>query len=191
MARINLLPWRAELKKQQQQEFLSAGGLAVLLVGVIFFAIHMHIEGLKQHQESRNQRLRSEIAIVDKKIVEIRAIEDKKAKLLTKIDVIQKLQESRPLIVHLFDEVAKTAPDGIYLTTFTQSDRGLTFNGKAESNARVSAFMRSIEASQWLHEPSLNIIQAKAKTKVEQLSDFVMLAKLLDKTHLDEDGENK
>lgn len=178
MARINLLPWRAEQKKQKQKDFFIAGLIALAITVLIQLAIHMYYEDAKAYQESRNQYLKSEIAIVEKKIQEIRAIEEKKKQLLTKIDVIQKLQGSRPLIVRLFDELAKTAPDGVYLTSFTQTDDRLTFNGKAESNARVSAFMRSIEASSWMHSPSLQIIQAKDKTKVEQLSDFVLAAKL-------------
>lgn len=188
MARINLLPWRAELKKQQQRDFLSAGGLAILLTLVILFAVHTYIEKLKEHQEARNQLLRNEIAVVDKKIKEIRSIEEKKNKLLTKIEVIQRLQESRPLIVHLFDEMAKTAPDGVFLTEFIQGGSSLTFQGKAESNARVSAFMRAIEASPWLSSPRLNIIRSKDKTKVEQLSDFTMLATLGEKTDADQTG---
>ncbi|MGR9116632.1 MAG: PilN domain-containing protein [Gammaproteobacteria bacterium] len=188
MARINLLPWRAELKKQQQRDFLSAGGLAILLTLVILFAVHTYIEGLKEHQEGRNQILKNEIAAVDKKIAEIKSIEEKKNKLLTKIEVIQKLQESRPLIVHLFDEMTKTTPDGVFLTKFAQDESVLTFNGKAESNARVSAFMRAIDASQWLNSPGLNIIQAKDKTKVEQLSDFTLLAKLGGKVEGEENG---
>ena len=187
MARINLLPWRAELKKQQQRDFLSTGGLAILLTLVILLAEHTYIESLKEHQEDRNQILKNEIANVDKKIKEINAIEEKKNKLLTKIDVIQKLQESRPLIVHLFDEMTRTTPDGVFLTKFTQDGSLLTFNGKAESNARVSAFMRAIDASSWLNSPGLNIIESKDKTKVEQLSDFIMLARLGAKTEGGED----
>ena len=145
MARINLLPWRAELKKQKQQDFLRVGGLAVFLTIVIIAAVHIHIEGLKEYQESRNQMLKNEIAVVDKKIKEIKSIEEKKNKLLKKIEVIQKLQESRPQIVHLFDELAKMTPDGVFLSRFVQSDSVLTFDGKAESNARVSAFMRAID----------------------------------------------
>lgn len=191
MARINLLPWRADLKKQKQRDFISAGGLAVLLMVVIMFAVHMYIEKLKEHQEQRNQILKNEIAVLDQKIREIKAIEEKKNMLLTKIEVIQKLQESRPLIVHLFDELTKTTPDGVFLTEFYQADKVLTFNGKAESNARVSAFMRAIDASPWLHSPGLNIIESKDKTKVEQLSDFIMLAKLGDKNEDEENGEGQ
>ncbi len=178
MARINLLPWRAELKKQQQQQFLTAALLSVILTLVLIFAVHMYYDGVMEYQESRNQMLRNEIAAVDKKIAEIKNIEEKKTELLTKIDVIQKLQESRPLIVHLFDEIARRTPDGVFLSSFAQSNMELTFKGKTESNARVSAFMRAIEASEWLHSPRLNIIQSQQKTKVDQLSDFILIATL-------------
>lgn len=187
MARINLLPWRAELKKQQQQQFLTAALLSIVLTLVLIFAVHMHYDDVMSYQESRNQMLRNEIAVVDKKIAEIKSIEEKKTELLTKIDVIQKLQESRPLIVHLFDEVAKRTPDGVFLTSFAQSEAVLTFNGKTESNARVSAFMRAIEASEWLHSPKLNIIQSQQKTKVDQLSDFILIATL---SAISEDEKN-
>ena len=99
--------------------------------------------------------LQNEITVLDKKIQEIKDIEEKKNKLLTKIELIQKLQESRPEIVHLFDELAKTTPEGIYLKKFTQLGGTLTIDGKAESNARVSAFMRAIDSSLWLNTSAL------------------------------------
>ena len=94
-----------------------------------------------------------------KKIKEIKDIETKKSRLLGKIEVIHSLQQSRPRIVHLFDELAKTTPEGVYLSQFVQSGEALTMNGKSQSNARVSAYMRAIEASKWLTSPQLNIIQ--------------------------------
>ncbi len=102
--------------------------------------------------------------------------------MLAKIDLIQKLQESRPEIVHLFDEIPKTTPDGVYLTKFTQTGSELIFEGKSQSNARISAFMRAIEASPWLQTPTLNVIQSPDKqspdkTDTEQLSDFTLHAK--------------
>jgi len=97
--------------------------------------------------------------------------------LLAKIDVIQRLQESRPEIVHLFDEIARTTPEGVFLTKFTQTASDLTFDGKSQSNARVSAFMRAIDISPWLQIPKLDVIQSKDKTNSEQLSDFTMHAK--------------
>lgn len=178
MARINLLPWREELRKQKKQEFLQVIGLSVLITIIIFGAVHSYFEGLKAYQEQRNQILQSEIALLDKKIVEIKSIEEKKSKLLAKIELIQKLQESRPEIVHLFDEIPKATPDGVFLAKFTQAGTELIFEGKSQSNARVSAFMRAIDASLWLHTPTLNVIQVPKKTDSEQLSDFTLHANL-------------
>jgi len=176
MARINLLPWREELRKKQQQDFATGIGAAVLFTALLLLLVYMYIEGLKEHQTSRNQLIKNEISVLDKKIAEIKDIEDKKNKLLTKIDVIQKLQESRPEIVHLFDELPKTTPDGVYLTKFVQLDDKLTIDGKAESNARVSAFMRAIDASPWLNTPVLSVIKGQGKND-GQMNDFSMTAK--------------
>jgi type IV pilus assembly protein PilN len=178
MARINLLPWREELRKQKKQEFLQVIGLSVLVTFIILSIVHTYIEGLKAYQEQRNQMLQNEIVLLDKKIVEIRSIEEKKSKLLSKIDLIQKLQESRPEIVHLFDEIPKATPDGVFLAKFTQTGTELIFEGKSQSNARVSAFMRAIDASLWLQTPTLNVIKSPEKTDSEQLSDFTLHAKL-------------
>ena len=182
MAKINLLPWREELRKQKQKEFLNTMVLSTLSGFIILGLIHTTIEGLKAYQEQRNLMLQNEIVLLDKKIVDIKDIEEKKSKLLAKIELIQRLQESRPEIVHLFDEISKTTPDGIYLTKFTQTGSELIFEGKSQSNARISAFMRAIEASPWLQTPTLNVIQSPDKqtpdkTDTEQLSDFTLHAK--------------
>ena len=181
MVKINLLPWREELRQQKQRDFLTAIGLAAALVLSIMAAVHMHIEGLKTHQAMRNQMLQTEIDQVDTKIAEIKEIEDKKNKLLLKIDLIQTLQESRPQIVHLFDEIARRTPDGVFLKNFKQTAKALTMDGKAQSNARVSAFMREVESSPWLSAPKLTIIKgqdgASDKSKGgSELSDFTLLA---------------
>lgn len=179
MATINLLPWREELRKQQQQEFGIAIGVGAAVTAMIFGLVYLQIEGMKEYQQSRNNLLKEEIRVVDRKIKEIKDIESKKSQLMTKIEVIQKLQESRPEIVHLFDELPRSTPEGIYLTKFKQTGKDLSFKGKAQSNARVSAYMRGIDASPWLKTPKLQVIQGKGKGKVKsgQLSDFSMLAK--------------
>jgi type IV pilus assembly protein PilN len=177
MAKINLLPWREELRKQKQKNFLTEMALSVLVGFIILGLVHSYIEGLKTYQEQRNQMLQNEIALLDKKIVEIKDIEEKKSKLLAKIDLIQKLQESRPEIVHLFEEIPRITPDGVFLTKFTQTGSELVFEGKSQSNARISAFMRAIEASFWLQTPTLNVIKSSDKTATEQLSDFTLHAR--------------
>lgn len=177
MAKINLLPWREELRKQKKKDFLNTILLAALITVLLFGLVHMYMNGEKEYQEQRNKLLQDEIAQLDKKIGAIKSIEEKKAKLLAKIDVIKKLQESRPEIVHLFDEIPRLTPDGVYLTKFTQLGTNLIFEGKSQSNARVSAFMKSIEGSQWLHLPKLDVIKAPEKTDLEQTSDFTLHAK--------------
>ncbi len=178
MAKINLLPWREELRQQKKQDFAGAIGLSVLVALGVLAGVHFYIEQMIAHQERRNKMLTDEIAVFDEKIAKIKTIEEKKSKLLNKIDVIQKLQESRPEIVHLFVEIPKSTPDGVFLSKFTQLGSALTFEGKSQSNARVSAFMRSIESSPWLQEPRLDVIQSPNKTSFDQLSDFSMHAKL-------------
>jgi len=121
MTKINLLPWRDHLLKKKQKDFITSIILSALVGLIIIGLLHSYIDGLIAYQEQRNQILLNEIAGLDKKIVAIKSIEDKKNKLLAKIDLIQKLQESRPEIVHLFDEIPKTTPDGVYLTKFTQT----------------------------------------------------------------------
>lgn len=182
MAKINLLPWREERRKRKQKDFLNALVLSALVGILIVGLIHTYIEGLKTYQEQRNRILQNEIVLLDKKIVDIKDIEEKKKKLLAKIDLIQKLQESRPEVVHLFEEIPKTTPDGIFLTKFTQTGVELLFEGKSQSNARVSAFMRAIESSPWLQQPILTVIQSPDKSSpnkadTEELSDFKLHAK--------------
>lgn len=176
MAKINLLPWREELRAQKKQDFINAIAVAVVFTVIIFAGIHFYIEGLKAYQEQRNKIIQDEIALLDIKIAQIKTIEEQKAKLLTKIDLIQKLQESRPEIVHLFDELPRVTPDGVFLSKFTQLGAELTFEGKSQSNARISAFMRAIEASAWLKTPKLNVIQSATKTNEERVSDFTLHA---------------
>jgi type IV pilus assembly protein PilN len=176
MARINLLPWREELRKQKKKDFLMAMGLLVILTLLVFVFVHIHIQGLQEYQEQRNRMLSDEIARLDIKLGEIKNIEETKNKLLAKIDLIQKLQESRPEAVHLMDEIPRNTPDGVFLTKFTQAITSLTFEGKSQSNARVSAFMRAIDASQWLQAPVLEEIKAE-DTKSTQ-SNFRLKATL-------------
>ncbi len=183
MVRINLLPWREERYQQRQRDFANAIGLAVALVLSIVAAAHFHIDGWKAYQNSRNQLLQNEIAVLDTKIAEIKDVETKKNTLLVKIELIQSLQESRPQIVHLFDEIAKRTPEGVYLTMLKQTGKKLLLQGKAQSNARVSAFMREVESSDWLTAPKLEIIKGQDKradapksTSTGPFSDFTLQA---------------
>ncbi len=178
MAKINLLPWREALRQQKKKEFLTYLGFAAVMTILAIGLVHLYIDGLKEHQQQRNKMVENEIAVLDKKIVEVKTIGERKSRLLAKIDVVQRLQESRPEIVHLFDELPRVTPDGVFLTKFEQKGAELNFEGKTQSNARVSAFMRAVESSSWLQAPKLSVIKSTDKTNVEQNSDFTMRATL-------------
>lgn len=163
MTCINLLPWRETRRKEQQRQFFSvAGGGAVLMVMIVFY-IHIHIGGLIEVQSKRNKFLEDEITKVEQKIAEIKTIETKKEQLLARMSIIQQLQTRRPAIVHVFDELARTVPSGMYLTNVSQRGKLLVVEGIAQSNARVSAFMRNLDASGWFAGPKLEVIEANAK----------------------------
>ncbi len=188
MARINLLPWRDELRKQYRQEFFIGIGAAVIVTLVILGGVHMYFENRKEYQEKRNSMIQEQITLLNRKLKEIKDIEDQKSKLLAKIEVIQNLQKSRPEIVHLFDELAKTAPEGVFLTRFKQAGNNLTMNGMAQSNARISAYMRAIEASPWMQNPRLTIISADQKSSTGHGNSFNMLAVQGEKKKEQSDG---
>jgi len=161
MAHINLLPWREEQRQEQTRQFATMTGLSLLLTGALVFLVHVTIDNQIEHQRHRNQMLQDEITILDKSLKEIAELEKTKAELLSRMDVIQSLQQQRPQIVHLFDDFVRTVPEGIYLTTITQEADRLTINGVAESNGRVSAYMRNIDSSSWMSTPKLNVIETK------------------------------
>ncbi|MGH8560320.1 MAG: PilN domain-containing protein [Methylococcales bacterium] len=174
MAKINLLPWREELRKQKQQEFLLAlVGSAITTLGIML-AVHFFYEIRIVQQNVRNKFLESEIAILDQKIKEIDSLEEKKRVFVAKMGIIQELEASRPEIVHVFEEVATTTPDGIYLSKVTLEGRTLTFDGAAQSNARVSAYMRNLESSPWLADPVLAIIETKGTDNQGRVSRFTL-----------------
>ncbi|MDR9436501.1 MAG: PilN domain-containing protein [Thiohalophilus sp.] len=164
MAHINLLPWREEQRREQQRQFLTILGLSAVLMALIILVVHLRIAGMIDHQESRNRFLQGEISKVEKQIKEINKLEEDKQRLLARMEVIQELQRNRPEVVHLFDEIARIIPDGIHLDSLKQSGDKLVLNGVAQSNARVSAFMRNIEGSDWLAEPRLEVIEKKGKS---------------------------
>jgi type IV pilus assembly protein PilN len=162
MARINLLPWRVERRKQRQKEFVTMLGLAALGGVVASFLIVAFYGGRIDNQNGRNQYLRDEIAKVDVQIKEIEELDKKKGRLLARKEVIEQLQSNRSQMVHLFDSLVRTIPDGVTLTTIKQEGDVLTLGGRSQSNARVSTYLRNLEGSGWMTNPELNIIEAKA-----------------------------
>ncbi len=175
MANINLLPWRETLRRRKANEFLALILGAILLTLGLLYGWHLFVQSQIEQQNRRNQLLKQEIALVDSRISEIKDLEKTKTQLLARMDIIQQLQASRPEIVHIFDELVSTLPDGVVLTEITQAGKTLTVRGKAQSNARVSAYMRNIEKSEWLTNPTLQIIENKADRPAAEFSNFVLV----------------
>jgi type IV pilus assembly protein PilN len=163
MASINLLNWREEKRNQLVQEFYTMLVGVVILGVVVVVAGQLQLNSMIDYQESRNRYLESEIKEVDKAIAQIRELEKKKSDLLARMEVIQQLQSNRSDSVHMLDELVKSVPEGVHLTRFAQKKNILTFDGIAQSNARVSAYMRNIEHAEWLKDPSLKVISTKKK----------------------------
>ena len=161
MARINLLPWRAERRKQRQKEFMTMLGATALGAVLLSFLIVNYYNRQIDGENTRISFVKDRIAEVDKQIKEIEELDQKKAKLLARKEVIEQLQSNRSQMVHLFDSLVRTIPDGVTLTAIKQEGDILTLNGRSQSNARVSTYMRNLEGSGWMTNPDLNIIEAK------------------------------
>ena len=161
MAKINLLPWRAERRKQRQQEFLTMLGVASAAAVLISLLIVLYYNGQIDGQNNRNQYLTDQIASLDKQIAEIAELDKKKAGLLKRKQVIEELQASRSQMVHLFDELARTIADGTQITSIQQNGAEMTLLGRAQSNARVSTYMRNLDVSGWMGNPDLSIIELR------------------------------
>jgi type IV pilus assembly protein PilN len=177
MPRINLLPWREELRAERQREFGIHAGVAALLAVVTIGAAYFQVQGLIAHQENRNGFLKNEIAAVEKRIEEIRTLQELKQQLLNRTQVIEQLQQSRPDIVHLFDELVRTLPPGVFLTGVTQKANNLEIEGVADASGSVSLYMRNIEASDYLASPQLVLIENKSRGR-ERRNEFRLRAKL-------------
>ncbi len=159
MPRINLLPWREGQRKERKLGLLVALGVAGLAGLATAFAAYLLYGSWIEAQQHRNDQLRGEIRVLDKQIEEINNLETAKQKFIARMEIIEKLQRSRPEIVHVFDEIVRTLPEGVYLTGVKQTDRKLKFDGVAQSSTRVSSFMRNLDGSQWLRNPELQVVQ--------------------------------
>ncbi len=175
MARINLLPWRAELRREQRIEFGIMLGITAVVAIVVSLAVWWYYDQKIDYQKQRNAFLDAEIAKLDKKIEEIKSMEQERERLVKRIEAIQNLQTVRPLEVRLFDEIVTTLPDGVYIKQIDQKGSAITIRGSAQSQSRVSNYMRNIEASKWLTNPKLEVVQTTQETKEgDRTSDFVL-----------------
>ena len=165
MAKINLLPWREERRKELLNEFLIMLGLVALFAALTIGIVHFYHSQLIERQNTRIGYIDKRIKEVDKKITEIKELEKQKESLLSRMRAIESLQRDRPLIVHLFDELVKSLPEGLSIVNLKQQGPKITITGEAQSNARVSSFMRKIERSEWIKDAKLKVIKESNKGK--------------------------
>ncbi|MCP4433822.1 MAG: PilN domain-containing protein [Gammaproteobacteria bacterium] len=186
---INLLPWREELRQEQKKEFAVMTFLTVLLAAAIVGLIHIQMGAKIDYQLSRNKFVSNEITRLDKQIEEIKDLRKVRRSLLERMEVIQDLQGSRPSIVHLFTEIVGTVPNGVYLESLAQNGGNLLMKGQAESNARVSTYMRNLSDSEWLKDPNLTVIEIEDK-KVNRVSSFTLTVKQTAPNASEEEGNS-
>lgn len=172
MSRINLLPWREERRAELQKQFYTALALVVIVAGLVWYATHLYHKDLIAVDRYRISYVEKQIAAVDEKIKEIQQLEKEKASLLSRMRTIEQLQSNRPLIVRFFDELITSLPEGVSVTRVAQAGNNITIDGLAQSNARVSSFMRNLESSDWLANPDLKIIQQAGMAGDKRVNSF-------------------
>jgi type IV pilus assembly protein PilN len=173
MPRINLLPWREQERKIRRREFMVAAGGATFAAIIFVLGGRLLYSSWTDAQNEKNTLLKKEIVKLDAQIADIQDLENRRQRLLARMEIIEKLQRKRPEIVHLFDEIVKTVPDGVYLTTIKQTGNKLEIHGVAQSSTRVSTFMRNIDSSVWMDNPVLQVVES-AKDSPTGGSNFTL-----------------
>lgn len=172
MARINLLPWREERREERRKRFLLALiGVVVGSVGAVLIADQV-ISTAIARQVARNDYIGKQIAVVDERIKQISDLKARRQQLVERMRIIQDLQGNRQISGRIFDQLARTLPDGVYFTDVKMAGKTLSISGAAESNNRVSDLMRNLEASDWFDAPSLNEVKATTAGQVDQTNTF-------------------
>lgn len=172
MARINLLPWREQLREERKQRFLVT--LAAVLVGAggLVFLGDRYLNASIDEQMARNDFIRKEITILDARIKEISELKTRRQQLLERMKIIQDLQGNRPIIGRVFDQLVRTLPDGVYFSSLKMTGKDIAVEGAAESNNRVSNLMRNLDASEWLEAPNLTAVKAVTAGALDQANVF-------------------
>lgn len=176
MARINLLPWREQLREERKKRFVAAWVTTILVAVGLTFIGDLYISNGISYQQGRNQYLQNEINLLNKRISEIKDLKAKKEELLERMEVIQNLQGNRPVIVRVFDQVARVVPEGVYFKELVLSGDRLTLVGVAESNNRISALMRNFNSSEWFADPNLTAVR-KISENSERWNEFDLTVK--------------
>lgn len=172
MARINLLPWREHLREERKQRFLAALAGVLLVAGGTVFLADQYLSAAIDRQLARNEFIRKEIAVLDARIKEISELRTRRQQLLERMKIIQDLQGNRPIIARVFDQIARTLPDGVHFNELKMTGKSIAIHGAAESNNRVSSLMRNLDASDWLTAPNLTEVKAITSGALEQANNF-------------------
>ncbi|HMB73620.1 MAG TPA: PilN domain-containing protein [Gammaproteobacteria bacterium] len=188
MPRINLLPWREVLRQKRKKDFLAAIVGAVLLGGGAIYASKWIVQQRIENQEARNGILEEEIRQLDAQIEEIRGLENQKERLVARMRIIEELQQSRPLVVHLFDELVEALPEGTNYSRVEQTGERVALTGIASSTTRVASLMRNIEASDWLSTPELGSIEA-INSSAGRASEFAVSARQVSTLQMEQDEQ--
>lgn len=178
MARINLLPWRDWERRRLRQRFLLSLVLALAAGIVIIVWATFMVEGAVSSQQGRNRYLREQTAQLDTKIKAIDQLKKTRDRLLARMKVIERLEQSRPLVVHLFDQLTRTVPGSVYISSVVNKDGDLTIEGVAQSPSGVSSYMQNIANSPWLADPNLKVVRTKNEGKIRR-SRFTVTTKLM------------
>src|SRR3984893_12474137 len=174
MPRINLLPWREQERKIRRREFGVAAGAAIFAAVIFVLGGKLLYSSWTDAQNEKNTLLKKEIVKLDAQIADIQDLENRRQRLLARMEIIEKLQRKRPEIVHLFDEIVKTVPEGVYLTSIKQNGNKLEIHGIAQSSTRVSTFMRNIDSSVWMDNPVLQVVESANKDSSTGGSNFTL-----------------
>ena len=181
MANINLLPWREKLREERKQMFVVQLGISFAAAALVVVVVHLIVKGGIDSQGEVNTTLRNEIATLDGRLTEIRQLQDQKKALTARMAVIQELQGNRPVIVRLFDELVRTLPDGVYYNSITRVNDSISLEGVAESNSRISALMRDLDASEWFADSNLlgvTAVNGESSTKQNASNKFQLTVKV-------------
>jgi len=170
MARINLLPWREEARRERQRQFMYSLVATIVLGAIIVLIVGVMIDQSISDQEARNQRIQVEISRLEQRITRIAELEETRARLIARKQIIESLQASRSLTVELLDKLAKTIPAGVTLTNVRQQGMNLTLLGTSASNAMVSEYLQNLEGMDLFIQPELRYVRIfqQAASRVER-----------------------
>lgn len=174
MARINLLPWREQLREQRKQQFIATLVGVLLLGAALVFLADQVFNRMIEQQQARNNFIRQEITALDARIREISELRKKRQELIDRTKVIQDLQGNRPIVSRIFDQLVRTIPEGVYFSSVKMTGKNIAIDGTAESNNLISGLMRNHDASEWLTAPNLTEVKSveAAQAGGQELSKF-------------------